>query len=598
MRTMSNRRQAAPGAAALSAALAALALLVAPARAQLVTHVIAVKGRSAPGGGTFDSFVRWPSINDAGQVAFTASLTGAPGGAVANAAIFRGGVGGLVQIAREGQLAPDANGSYADFLTSSVNPLINDAGQVAFAASLAGTTGGTLDDTGLYRSSGGGVTQVARAGQPAPGGNGTLGDLPASAATNDAGQLAFVAGYVGTAGGVSDNSGIVRGDGGALVEIVRAGQDAPGGGRYSGFGSLAFNDNGLVAFSASVVGGPNGFFFGGPAGVTSIARRGQAAPGGGFVGSGSVAAFNLVDQALLHASVSAVSNGPSESDAIFRGNGGELVQIVRTGQAAPDGNGAFSTLGNVMALNLLGQAAFTATTTGAQNNGLFRGDGLALTQIARDGQAAPGGVGVFDLFAAASLNDVGQVAFVGFLKGAGVTAANDVGVYLHDDDLGLVTIAREGDELLGSTIIGLGLAGNSTGGPSNVDGRSGLNNLGQVAYDFTLADGRRGIALGSLIDSAFASIDADFDNDDDVDGADFLVWQRGLGLSGDSATNAAGNADADDDVDSADLGAWGTRFGGLQSTGAVQAIPEPAAAMLAALMFWGLHPLLRRRTDA
>jgi hypothetical protein len=51
----------------------------------------------------------------------------------------------------------------------------------------------------------------------------------------------------------------------------------------------------------------------------------------------------------------------------------------------------------------------------------------------------------------------------------------------------------------------------------------------------------------------------DFDNDDDVDGADFLAWQRGVRPSG--ATRYDGDADADGDADGADLGLWRSNFG-------------------------------------
>lgn len=66
-----------------------------------------------------------------------------------------------------------------------------------------------------------------------------------------------------------------------------------------------------------------------------------------------------------------------------------------------------------------------------------------------------------------------------------------------------------------------------------------------------------------------AGIVADFDGDLDVDGADFLVWQRGLGSSGPAATKNLGNADGDDDVDGADLAAWKAAFGVAEAADAV-----------------------------
>lgn len=54
--------------------------------------------------------------------------------------------------------------------------------------------------------------------------------------------------------------------------------------------------------------------------------------------------------------------------------------------------------------------------------------------------------------------------------------------------------------------------------------------------------------------------DADFDNDSDVDGNDFLTWQRGLGTAA-GATNDIGDANADGAVNDADLNYWKVQQG-------------------------------------
>jgi hypothetical protein len=70
-------------------------------------------------------------------------------------------------------------------------------------------------------------------------------------------------------------------------------------------------------------------------------------------------------------------------------------------------------------------------------------------------------------------------------------------------------------------------------------------------------------------------------HDMDVDGNDFLIWQRGLG-AGDS--NATGDADGNGMVNAADLAVWTAQFGGAPTTSAaVSAMPEPAAAALLAV---------------
>lgn len=74
----------------------------------------------------------------------------------------------------------------------------------------------------------------------------------------------------------------------------------------------------------------------------------------------------------------------------------------------------------------------------------------------------------------------------------------------------------------------------------------------------------------------------DFDGDGDVDGEDFLTWQRGLGLTG-QPDATTGDADDDGDVDADDLTLWKSHFGGAPAVAAIGAVPEPASlALLAA----------------
>jgi hypothetical protein len=92
---------------------------------------------------------------------------------------------------------------------------------------------------------------------------------------------------------------------------------------------------------------------------------------------------------------------------------------------------------------------------------------------------------------------------------------------------------------------------------------------------FTLIDNVRVEAL-----TVVPTDDADFDNDNDVDGADFLIWQRGVGVG---TNNAAGDANASGAVDGADLAIWRAKFGLPASTAAVGAVPEPGTLGLALL---------------
>lgn len=80
---------------------------------------------------------------------------------------------------------------------------------------------------------------------------------------------------------------------------------------------------------------------------------------------------------------------------------------------------------------------------------------------------------------------------------------------------------------------------------------------------------------------------ADFNNDNVVDGRDFLIWQRGFGLTGQTGkTN--GNANSDTVVDGADFAAWKAKFGGAPAEAAGATVPEPTGAVLFAVAILGL----------
>ena len=80
---------------------------------------------------------------------------------------------------------------------------------------------------------------------------------------------------------------------------------------------------------------------------------------------------------------------------------------------------------------------------------------------------------------------------------------------------------------------------------------------------------------------------ADFDTDGDVDGADLTTWETAFG----GGTGA--DADADGDSDGADFLAWQRQFTGPAVSQAASTVPEPSAAVLAALA--GLVAFGRRR---
>ncbi len=72
---------------------------------------------------------------------------------------------------------------------------------------------------------------------------------------------------------------------------------------------------------------------------------------------------------------------------------------------------------------------------------------------------------------------------------------------------------------------------------------------------------------------------ADFDEDEDIDGADFLTWQRGF-FAQNGAIHSEGDANFDGVVNDVDLVVWQTQYAGVFGAAATIGVPEPLSANL------------------
>ena len=112
---------------------------------------------------------------------------------------------------------------------------------------------------------------------------------------------------------------------------------------------------------------------------------------------------------------------------------------------------------------------------------------------------------------------------------------------------------------------------------------------------FTTDWGYQGTGGGDLVAYAVEVVgNADFDSDGDVDGADFLAWQRGFGATSD-ATPQQGDANADFQVDAEDFAIWQAGFAGNEWNAIVYSfsVPEPDSFMLMILVSGLVAPLGR-----
>ncbi len=116
-------------------------------------------------------------------------------------------------------------------------------------------------------------------------------------------------------------------------------------------------------------------------------------------------------------------------------------------------------------------------------------------------------------------------------------------------------------------------------GFSDTNAGTNLDDPDFPTLQFTLIDNVKVEAFVEMPDE-----DADFDNDGDVDGTDFLIFQRGLG----PGDNSDGDADGNNMVDGADLAILRANFGDV--TPPVSAVPEPGTWALA--VFAGLAAII------
>ena len=84
---------------------------------------------------------------------------------------------------------------------------------------------------------------------------------------------------------------------------------------------------------------------------------------------------------------------------------------------------------------------------------------------------------------------------------------------------------------------------------------------------------------------ASSGLAGDFDDDQNVDGHDLLVWQNSFGLSG---NGLAADGNGDGNVNGSDLQIWEENFGSSGSLSGILGVPEPTSGMM-----WSIALILK-----
>ncbi|WP_168205084.1 endonuclease [Bythopirellula goksoeyrii] len=317
---------------------------------------------------------------------------------------------------------------------------------------------------------------------------------------------------------------------------------------------------------------------------------------------------------------------PSSQNVTLHKNGldGTYYEVTPTGAATSSVSGrynAFPILTSGTSSKNLSVGLNTTTATAGLRSGSIAIDNLDITTSGGSGRGANDGndsinvtLSVLDhanpsFELASDINtlalDFGTVSMGSMAPTLDFDIANLVSTASFTAGLDLDSIVPAGDSSVLSTDLTTftGASALDAGLTNSFTAMLDTSAVGMFSASYTLnfsdEDLAGAIGLGSLtlsltgnVEAAFVE-SADFDEDGDIDGADFLIWQRGFGMGTSLAT---GDANNDMVVDGADLAIWQDQYGSLpESLVSAAAVPEPTAMALLALACLSLTQFGRGR---
>ena len=423
------------------------------------------------------------------------------------------------------QLPGPQGGTYIrDFEPSGLN---ND-GTIVFGADVS--TGGE----GVYlRSKGGGISEIIRVGENAPGGGVFDGGILGPTTLNDEGDVATNFGLSPFSFfpiGLNCGTFLFSHNTGALSAIVLPGKTpVPGGGKFAGvFFGPTINNRGHIVFPGIVatdqgihiptedyVGFGIGLYLADKKGkISAVVSPGDPAPGGGrFDWAGGPPWLNDRGDVAFCAHIAgeecvapefppqSILIGCLYSLYVKKASTGEILSIAHAGEPAPGGGTYRQAYSPVM--NNRGDIVFVGDLTPAPNTnqvvGVFLNRGGMTIPVARPGDPMPGGghfvtgsniLGIEQVH----VNNPGEVAFNAILdtdvNGDGVP---DTGLFVWSNGT-LRLVARSGTVIPGvGTIAQLATAVTVIPEPlafPSPNSGAITNDRGQVYFSATLTDGR------------------------------------------------------------------------------------------------------------
>jgi len=384
-------------------------------------RLVVASGQAAPGGGSFDRFdvssqpIVAP-VNSRGQVAFYASVARAK----ASEGIFLATASQIAKVVAVGDAVP-GGGVLSEFARHPL-PALNDAGKVAFGASVAGARA----TEGIFLAAGGSsLKAVALSGADAPGvQQGTFVEFDAPV-LNNRDEIAFVA---TVRRGRETLQVLYLYSGGVLRKLVAGGDPAPRGGSFDRFGLPAINNKGVVAFPAVLERGAvlGGIFLAGVRDLRLLVGAGEIGPEGAMLVRFSERA--AIDDGDNVAFVAHLGSGGS-SEAVLIANANGLTQLAVVGASAP-GGGRFAAFGPWPNFGPNASVAFVAAIDdGPGALGVYVGTQGAIRRVTMVGDKLANG-GVIPAFALNSVASVGSSGGLTFATMANPESGQN-GIYYY-----------------------------------------------------------------------------------------------------------------------------------------------------------------------
>jgi len=259
----------------------------------------------------------------------------------------------------------------------------------------------------------------------------------------------------------------------SLRRVVSQSNPAPGvpSATFRDVGNPSVNDSGQIAWDGTLNLGGNvtsTSMFGlwkelTPGAGTLVVRQGSPAPDTANVPFNRFWSFTLNHDGGVSFFSDLLTSDSSRDVGIWRDVPGQGLQSVMIESDAAPGTEPGVTFGNINRFlrprfDPSGNVVFNSGLIGPgvntlSDSGLWAYDGENVRLVVREGYPAPGtenGV-VFDQLSDPLINENGQVAFFGYLRGPGIDSnVNDRGIWAEGPE-GLTLIARRGDFYTGET---------------------------------------------------------------------------------------------------------------------------------------------------